>query len=236
MSFNTSLALDVALTHTTDEGDEVGLADAFAQVCHYIYDNPDSLTWRSKIDRPSIHTVDGLNQLAIKYFQAYRHSDFPASGFTKPDPIVSLVLIEAFDYQPNEIDYIKRTHQHAMSAENNVGALLERYIDSILRPYRWFWCCGSFVKAVDFICRDQDGQWLALQIKNRDNSENSSSSAIRSGTTIQKWFRSFSRREATNWSNLPPLMQGYELSEEDFQRFVRNYLQRERQKRTNQDF
>lgn len=117
-----------------------------------------------------------------------------------------------------------------MCAENCVGSLLERYLDSVLRPQGWYWCCGDFVKAVDFISRDENGQWLALQIKNRDNSENSSSSAIRNGTKIQKWFRSFSKKGGTNWDNLPQMMRGYNLSESDFIAFTKKYLEQEKAK------
>lgn len=118
-----------------------------------------------------------------------------------------------------------------MCAENCVGALLERYLDSVLRANGWHWCCGDFVKAIDFVGRNTDGSWLALQIKNRDNSENSSSSAIRNGTPIQKWFRSFSKTGLTNWGNLPELMQGYSLSEEGFISFARTYLELEVEKK-----
>lgn len=50
--------------------------------------------------------------------------------------------------------------------------------------------------------------WEAVQVKNRDNTENSSSSAIRQGTTIEKWFRTYSkpsrkRATNTNWENFP---------------------------------
>jgi carbonic anhydrase len=79
-----------------------------------------------------------------------------------------------------------------------------------------------------FISKDKNGKWLVLQIKNRDNTENSSSSAIRNGTQIQKWFRSFSKKGGTNWDNLPELMQGYDLSESDFVAFVETYLKEEK--------
>lgn len=62
-----------------------------------------------------------------------------------------------------------------MCAENYAGNLLERYLDSVLRKNDWCWCCGDFVKAIDFIGKDDNGKWQALQIKNRDNTENSSS-------------------------------------------------------------
>lgn len=123
---------------------------------------------------------------------------------------------------------IKQEHQQAMGAENCVGALLERYLDSVLRNHGWYWCCGDFVKAIDFISVDENRNWLAVQVKNRDNTENSSSSAIRHGTPILKWFRSFSRTGSTNWQNLPLAMQGYGLTEAGFVAFVRAYIESEK--------
>jgi len=231
MSFNLTEAKEIALEISSDQHDELGLAHAFACVCNYLYDYPDRFSWRSPSNQPSVETTSGLKILAEKYFQSYRRSDFPATPTTKPDDMVSIVLAEAFGHSETTINRIKIEHQQAMSAENCIGALLERYIDSVLRPYGWYWCCGSFTKAVDFVGRDHDGNWIALQIKNRDNSENSSSSAIRGGTRIQKWFRSYSRRNETNWHNIPSLMQGYQLSEQGFQAYVRAYLHNERSSR-----
>jgi hypothetical protein len=223
-SFSRKSARQIALTLTDNVGSELGLVEAFVEVCHFLHDNPASLSWRSRKNRPNIYTSEGLAMLANKHFSGYRRSDFPKPPNTVPDEAVSIVMRVAYDYSVEQCERIKLEHQHSMCAENCVGALLERYLDSVMRPEGWHWCCGNFVKAVDFISREQSGQWLALQIKNRDNSENSSSSAIRQGTTIQKWFRSFSKKSGTNWDNLPSLMQGYALSEQSFLTFVETYL------------
>jgi hypothetical protein len=66
-----------------------------------------------------------------------------------------------------------RSHQQAMGAQNVIGATLERYLDSVPRPHGWHWCCGSFVRAIDFLYKRPDGEWFALQAKNRDNSKTS---------------------------------------------------------------
>lgn len=208
MSFSITEARKIALQYSDDQGDEAGLADAFAQICGFLHDHPESLSWPRRATRPVEFDAAVLQQLARKYFDGYRKSDFPATPGTIPDSAVSLVMLEVFGYAEADIERIKLEHQRAMSAENCVGALLERYIDSVLRPHGWCWCCGSFVKAVDFIQRDSDENWLVLQIKNRDNSENSSSSAIRKGTSIQKWFRTYSRKSATNWENVPSIRTG----------------------------
>lgn len=89
----------------------------------------------------------------------------------------------------------------------------------------WIWCSGTSVKAVDFIHYDEkNNEWNLLQVKNRDNTENSSSSKIRDNTTIKKWFRTYSQRDATNWDNFPDEVSSKNLNEEDFRAFVKNYL------------
>jgi len=227
LDFNQSLAIQIAQRYSAADAAEYGLIDSFAEICRFLSDNPDRLSWCSR-SIPSIYEADGLHVLAEKHFAGYRKSDFPTETSTVPDEIVSIVMQEAYGYPVADSERMKREHQHAMSVENCVGALLERYLDSVFRQQGWHWCCGNFVKAIDFIREDQQGNWLAMQVKNRDNSENSSSSAIRHGTPIQKWFRSFSRTGATNWDNLPPPMQGYGLNEAGFIAFVRTYIESEK--------
>lgn len=202
------------------------LQNSFIVILNYLIQNPYRLSWRG--NPPDLQSETGIISLGSKYFSAYRKSDFPAFPATVPDQMVSIVMHAAYDYSLEECEGIKLTHQQSMCAENAVGALLERYIDSVLRYQDWHWCCGSFVKAIDFIKQSENGEWYELQIKNRDNSENSSSSAIRNNTNIQKWFRTKSRTGETNWNNLPPLMQGHGLSETGFRTFVENYLRSKR--------
>jgi hypothetical protein len=208
----------------------INVIHQFGKICDFLKDNPDSLSWAGKI-KPSPSDEEGMAQLARKFIGGHMKSDFPAIPGTVPDEMVSIVMQVAYGYTTIETERIKKEHQHSMCAENCVGALLERYLNSVLHNSGWVWCCGDFIKAVDFIFKKPDG-WEALQIKNRDNSENSSSSAIRNNTSIQKWFRTFSRTGATNWDNLPPAMQGKGLSEEGFIQFVRSYLSNARRTRS----
>lgn len=224
MSFDDTLAYQAIQRRLGNSVFERGLDTSFVEICRYLYESPESLSWRNK-DKPSLTSSDGLNSLAIKYVGGFRKSDFPTLPGTVPDEMVSIILATAYNYSTKEASQIVLDHQKAMCAENCVGALLERYLDSVLRQGGWHWCCGSYVKAVDFIRRREDGTWLALQIKNRDNSENSSSSKIREGTQIEKWFRTYSRTGRTNWENLPPLMRGYGLSENGFRQYVERYIE-----------
>ena len=210
--------------------DGISRTESFVNVCSYLSQDQESLmSWRGK-NKPSVHDEEGLKLLAESYAAGYKKSDFPAVPGTVPDELVSLVMQEAYGYSAVDCEKIKKQHQDSMCAENCVGALLERYLDSCLHDSGWVWCCGEFVKAVDFIkpvevSGEETGGWLALQIKNRDNSENSSSKDIRTGTAIDKWFRGFSVKGGTNWDNLPATMQDKGLSETGFQEFVRGYLQ-----------
>lgn len=84
-------------------------------------------------------------------------------------------------------DYIKG-HYIYMSAENLNGSILEEYLAKVLEPIGWIWCAGSIFKAIDFLFISKDHNIL-LQVKNKYNTENSSSSKIRKDTTIIKWNR-----------------------------------------------
>ncbi|HYE09410.1 MAG TPA: SinI family restriction endonuclease [Patescibacteria group bacterium] len=102
------------------------------------------------------------------------------------DPAIKAIVKaskELTDAQANEQE---SHHNLFMSAENIQGNLLEEYISNVVRQYGWLWCNGNVLRSVDFC--NTNGSKL-LQVKNKSNTENSSSSAIRQGTTIEKWFR-----------------------------------------------
>lgn len=232
MTFSKKKAQEIAEGVCSND-DERSLVSSFVEVCSFLSEYPDELSWRTSKNnpvKPAVESDSGISILANRYFDSYRRSDFPAEPSTVPDQMVSVIMENAYGYSPEECERIKLEHQHAMCAENCVGNLLERYLDSKLRSSHWNWCCGEFVKAIDFLGKNKNDEWIALQIKNRDNSENSSSSAIRDGTRIQKWFRSFSkdtkkgRTSFTNWGNLPTLMEGYDLREDEFKTFVSGYI------------
>jgi len=102
------------------------------------------------------------------------------------DPAVKAIVKMVTQVSDKEADIQESHHNLFMSAENVQGALLEEYIDSVISGYNWIWCKGNTLRAVDFCT--PDGMRL-LQIKNKSNSENSSSSSIREGTNIEKWYR-----------------------------------------------
>lgn len=102
------------------------------------------------------------------------------------DPAIQTIVQIATEADAEYVKRMSAYHNLFMSAENIQGNLLEEYISGVIRPYGWIWCNGNVLRAIDFC--SSDGAML-LQIKNKSNTENSSSSAIRTGTNIKKWYR-----------------------------------------------
>lgn len=223
MSYDLDLAEELAREEYRLGEDH--LIESFVAICEFLNDHPTYISSRTRM-------TPNVQQLLSLHFKGYRKLDTPIPPQTIPDPAVSLILQAGYSYGYEHLDRIKIEHQQSMGAENCVGGLLERYIDSVASNHGWYWCCGDFVRGVDFIYFDRDeDEWIMLQVKNRDNSENSSSSAIRAGTRIRKWFRTFSKSTArsrscnfVNWDNLPPELQGLGLCEDDFLDFARQYV------------
>jgi hypothetical protein len=142
---------------------------------------------------------------------------------TKPDPAVDEVLKAYKKVPPKDLGRIGEAHRMSMQAENIVGQLLEAYVARLLEAKGWIWCCGETMRSVDFLKDGDGGEIRLLQIKNRDNSENSSSAAIREGTRIEKWYRSNSRTGETRWEGLLEYCDAGEeerCTEEGFHKFV----------------
>lgn len=198
------------------------IIEPFAELCIYLQRYPQKLSWRGK-NRPSLMDREGVARIAERYFKEISARIFPVEPRTVPDEMVSVILRSAYGYSVAETERIKTTHKRSMAAENLVGELLESYLDSILRAQGWIWCVGSMVRSVDFLKADGE-MWIELQVKNRDNSENSSSSAIRNNTEIKKWFRTYSRTGRTNWENFPIKNAADHLSEAGFMKYVTDYL------------
>ena len=133
------------------------------------------------------------------------------------DTIIS-VRLPLLDQQ--KITAIKSAHRLSMSAENILGLLLEEYLAEKLLPYGWYCCWGETLKSVDFCTQNGD----LLQVKNRSNSENSSSNKIRQGTAIIKWHRINASNGAYYWDVLNERVGCTELSEQDFSSFVKRTI------------
>lgn len=137
-------------------------------------------------------------------------SQRPAKKLAERDIVRDHALAEFLTcyYNVNNIPFSKDdlnlaldNHDLLMSIENLQGHLLEAYISSIIckPPYNFIWLDGEIVKATDFALEydkvQPDGtikkSIYLLQIKNKYNTENSSSVTVRDGTKIkiEKWYR-----------------------------------------------
>ena len=107
-----------------------------------------------------------------------------------------------------------------MCAENILGQLLEEYLAQELIEFNVYCAWGATVRAVDFCGADG----LLLQVKNRSNSENSSSSRVRIGTDIEKWFRVDAGTGFYMWDELNTMFDTDVFSEDNFINYVREVL------------
>ncbi len=194
----------------------------FHQILLFLRENPEFAPRAKKSD--SLFSESYVAALASRYQQGLSPRS-PQAPKTVSDPMVSVVLEVFFSLPSEELPRVALEHSQSMAAENIVGDLLERYIAQVMEPMGWVWCAGDVVRKIDFLVKGstESPALIPMQIKNRDNTENSSSAAIRDGTRIEKWFRTFSRSGKTNWSALPYTTPGVELSEEGFVDFARSY-------------
>jgi hypothetical protein len=169
--------------------------------------------------------LDFAEKWTIKYINGFKNR--PSLRTSNPigtqhDPILDEIISARIQNTSEDLEAIKYGHRLAMSAENIAGSLLEEYISSELIKHGWHCCWGETMKSIDFC---HEGGKL-LQVKNSDNSENSSSKSVRDGTPIEHWFRRFSRTGETNWNTLNELVgidnEEEKLSEDRFRKFVRD--------------
>lgn len=189
----------------------------FVEIYEFLFRNQDFLA--KNID---LCIEEDVFKLAKKYFKAKYKELIPSVPGTVPDTMVDNILNIYYGYEAKKLKEMQLQHQHAMAAENAVGEFIELYLDSVLSQYGWIRCCGQIVSKTDFI-KKSGVNYKMLQVKSRDNTENSSSSSVRNGTEIIKWFRYFAKTGKTNWGNFPDTEAKNKLNEEGFVKFVKSY-------------
>lgn len=155
------------------------------------------------------------------------------------DPIVKEMVKRVKNiHDEGDLDSKEKNHILFMSAENVLGNLLEEYIAQNITPYGWIWCAGETLRAIDFC--NTEGTEL-LQVKNKSNSENSSSKNIRKGTTIKYWYRLGTSRKGGKiqplykWPKLNDIVNTYgtkslpekcNMDEEKFKEFIQKVIEK----------
>lgn len=189
----------------------------------YFDEFPEQFASRKKYP-PNPKTSSGKKDIAELIETGLTQLIKPSIPGTKPDTITSIIVEAYYDLPISNRKKAEEDHQKYMIAENITGHLLEKYISDRGIRYGWINCPRSIIKSVDFI-KKTNNKWRLLQIKNRDNSENSSSKTVRENTSIEKWHRFESRTGVTNWENFPDNELRKILSEKDFKEFVYQYIQ-----------
>ncbi|OUC14908.1 MAG: hypothetical protein B0A82_09615 [Alkalinema sp. CACIAM 70d] len=140
---------------------------------------------------------------------------------TIADPIINIIInARLTELTTEQLDQIQYAHRLSMSAENIQGLLLEEFLAEQLADYGWYCCWGESVRHVDFC--NVNGS--LLQVKNRSNSENSSSSRVRIHQPIDQWYRVDARTGSYRWSYFNNLYQTDRFSEDHFITFVQQVL------------
>lgn len=213
-----------AVAHEIMMGINPRFADPYSKLIKFLVEFPTAASALKNIEVGTIQYI----QTQANAFARSRNAISPIPPKTIPDEMVSVILRDYFDIPEGDLEKIKIEHSLSMGAENIVGNLLERYLAMVMEPRGWIWCSGSIIRAADFLKPPsaKNQSWELLQVKNRSNSENSSSSAIRIGTSIQKWHRTFAYKKALNWQAFPDKSIVGLISEDDFKKFVSDYLQK----------
>ncbi len=172
-------------------------------------------------DKTHINFKEYVQKWTKKYLNGYNGRPSLKKGkpiCTAPDLIIGFILKSKLPHLKNEtVNQVAEGHSLMMSIENLVGALLEEYLAINLEKDGWYCCWGSTMDAIDF-CK-ADGS--LLQVKTSDNSENSSSSRVRNGTTIEVWQRRNSTKaDSYYWKDLNEQLGRDDLSELDFRKFI----------------
>lgn len=196
-------------------------SDSLAIVLNVAFQHPAQLP-SLRLKGNNIGLRDYVRRWVNKYLNGYKNRPSQKTGNprgTYPDPVMKEILsIQIPSISEVILEKIEDGHGYIMTIEGLVGDILEEYLSTKLDVLGWHCCWGTTIKSTDFCCGNGD----LLQIKNSDNSENSSSSQIRNGTKIIKWARRVSSQENTfNWQSLREMVGVDDVSEDDFQEFLR---------------
>lgn len=196
---------------------------------------------------PYIKKVDANNgsihEYLFKWAKLYETASqiLPSARSSKSkgspdDPALGVMLAARQNLSSDQLKTALDQHNLFMSAENVQGNLLEEYIAEKSKQYGWIWARGQTLRACDFVKYNSTTRMHDLiQIKNKYNTENSSSKTIRQGTSIHHWFRidkgpvdSKTKRPIPifRWDKLNDLMRipTGTMSEEDYNTFLKRII------------
>lgn len=192
---------------------DASLEAEFILVMDYLHSNKSAAPKFRGKKPPIFPSAEYIEKSAEKFVNGRK---IPALNWSTKltDPLLPLALNIFLGLTPAEIVKSIEIHKKLMLIENKVGEILESYISEKYSSKGWVWCSGSTVKTIDFIRKNEDGTFEILQIKNKDVSENSTSTLGRGGIPV--WQRLKGKRATSNWDNFPENSAEKIMSEKEF--------------------
>lgn len=177
-----------------------------------------SKAWKTHVVDANVTT---LKRFVKKFVNGYNNRPSVRKSkkiATVPDQLIDeLIHTRISRFTKRDINLVKFGHRLSMAAENILGLILEEFIHNKVISHGWSCCWGNCVTKVDFCSSHK-----MLQVKNRSNTENSSSNKVRKGTKIEKWFRVNAMNGSTNWLALDMIIGVDQLfSEKEFFKYAK---------------
>ena len=192
---------------------DASLESEFMLVMEYLHSNKSAAPKFRGKKPPIFPSVEYIEKSAEKFVNGRK---VPAINWSTKitDPLLPLALKIFLDLSEEEIEKSIEIHKKLMLIENKVGEILESYISEKYSSKGWVWCSGSTVTTIDFIRKKNDGTFEILQIKDKDVSENSTSTKGRGGIPV--WQRLKGKKATNNWDNFPENSTAKIMSEKEF--------------------
>ena len=189
----------------------------------YLEDYPQAWTKKTK-KKPAPITIEEITLDITKMFDKEPEIKAPT---TIPDELVAELLELLCKYDKSQRELIQKQYNSQKQVEQVVvGTFLEFYILKHSVKYGWVQT-GNCLSGIDMIQQNEDGSWNRLQIKNSDNTPNSSSAGfIRGKGNIITWKRRKSTTGTYYWDEFPDENVRNHLSEDNFREFIKGYYKK----------
>lgn len=189
----------------------------------YLVDHPEA--WTKKLKRkPAPITIEKITSDISKIFNIDPKIKTPT---TVPDELVAELLELICEYDKSQRELIQKQYNNQKQIEQVVvGTFLEFYILKNSIEHGWIQT-GNCLSGIDMIKQNEDESWNRLQIKNSDNTPNSSSAGfIKEKGNIITWKRRKSTTGTYYWDEFPDEDVRVNLSEENFREFIKEYYKK----------
>jgi CRISPR/Cas system CSM-associated protein Csm5 (group 7 of RAMP superfamily) len=141
---------------------------------------------------------------------------------TIPDELVADMLEEICGMDSRLRTSQQKAYNQQKQVEMKMGFLLELYVLSNSFEFGWVQT-GDCIRGVDMLKKKEDGSWFELQIKNSNNTTNSSSAGFIKGKAII-WHRRNAMKGNDNWMYFPDENVRHKISANEFKKFLINHF------------